>query len=975
MTERSFEKHDLQWFQRIVERYPFPRRIDSIHLHHTWKPRKSEFAGEETIVGIWSYHVEKLGWSDIAQHLTIDPDGGLWPGRAWDLPPASATGFNGNGEVGPFMIEMIGDFDLGRDALEDEQRKAVVSVIATLQEKLDLPRDAVRFHNEMSTKSCPGSGVDKAQLLREVKAARTRLRSAAPARGAAAGPFLRWPGDHEQVAALIAGTSTRAAREADGEVPEGWAGRAAVARESVARGDKRPDLTGPELHEIEPFVVNLRRGRLSQDGDFKSTETQVRAIFDRHLEEEAAAAAAEGRPLRLVFYAHGGLNKEQSALRQAHDQYKWWRANRVYPIFFVWETGLGETLRDILFRGQRGVAARGFFEDLKNSAIERLGRLVGDRVWSGMKNSAAAAVDPVPPNHPEEGGGARFVAEQLRAFAAAHQGQLEVHAIGHSAGSNFHSHFVPALLEGGAVSLRSLTFLAPAVSIRDYRRRLDGLLGHGIDSLNLFALDRPTELADHAGPYSAGSLLWLVSRALEEERDMPLLGMEEYLRRDTALRARFGLGAPPQAPVPVGLVFSPSPSDVGRNACRARQHGAFDNNPPTMNAVALRILGLDQPKPPVPFEDVVPEVSIVRALDEEGEIEELRRTVLALISAPTAGPAMLAAPAAVSAPLVGAPPLSAPTTPVVAAASGVGLQPGGRRRALTIAVDDYPDPDDRLSGCVGDADAWTETLGGLGFEVIRLTDGDATRNGILAGIGSLLRQAAPGDSVVIHYSGHGTNVEDLDGDEEDDGRDEALCPVDFRTGAVLIDDDLRGVLDELPAGVALTVLLDCCHSGTATRVAASRSRTRPGGRARFVRPSAQLDAAHRAFRSRAGRAAGARGAEGIPIRWVNFSACLPHELALEHGGLGDFTRLATGLLRQGASGLTVGEFQRRILQAFGPQPAQTPLLDPTGAADLPLFGAAVDGRSVAGPRSGSAAAGDVAALLRIAAGLLQGSAS
>lgn len=63
---------------------------------------------------------------------------------------------------------------------------------------------------------------------------------------------------------------------------------------------------------------------------------------------------------------------------------------------------------------------------------------------------------------------------------------------------------------------------------------------------------------------------------------------------------------------------------------------------------------------------------------------------------------------------------------------------------------------------------------------------------------------------VFHFSGHGTQVEDLNGDEAD-GLDEAICPLDFESEGVVTDDELHALLPE--QGTTL-VVLDCCHSGT-----------------------------------------------------------------------------------------------------------------------------------------------------------------
>ena len=72
-----------------------------------------EAAGLELCQRMWRFHTQELGWSDIAQHVTIDPAGRIWLNRSWDRPPASAKGFNGSSKLGPFMIEVIGNFDQG----------------------------------------------------------------------------------------------------------------------------------------------------------------------------------------------------------------------------------------------------------------------------------------------------------------------------------------------------------------------------------------------------------------------------------------------------------------------------------------------------------------------------------------------------------------------------------------------------------------------------------------------------------------------------------------------------------------------------------------------------------------------------------------------------------------------------------------------------------------------------------------------
>lgn len=157
------------------------RRITEVHLHHTFVPthdmfhRAAEELGDRRAAGLelcrrmWRFHVEDRDFADIAQHVSIDPRGMIWLNRNWDRPPAICSGFNGDVRAGPFMIETIGNFDLGRDVLAGEQRRAVVSVIAGVQHACGLVPETLVFHNDMTDlKSCPGTGVDKADIVGEV---------------------------------------------------------------------------------------------------------------------------------------------------------------------------------------------------------------------------------------------------------------------------------------------------------------------------------------------------------------------------------------------------------------------------------------------------------------------------------------------------------------------------------------------------------------------------------------------------------------------------------------------------------------------------------------------------------------------------------------------------------------------------------------------------------------------------------------
>ena len=81
----KFHKLSVDEFVALLQTVTPARRINAVHLHHTWKPRHRDYRGIDTIVSMWRFHTETQGWKDIAQHLSIAPDGSLWTGRHWDL--------------------------------------------------------------------------------------------------------------------------------------------------------------------------------------------------------------------------------------------------------------------------------------------------------------------------------------------------------------------------------------------------------------------------------------------------------------------------------------------------------------------------------------------------------------------------------------------------------------------------------------------------------------------------------------------------------------------------------------------------------------------------------------------------------------------------------------------------------------------------------------------------------------------------
>lgn len=117
-----------------------------------------------------------------------------------------------------------------------------------------------------------------------------------------------------------------------------------------------------------------------------------------------------------------------------------------------------------------------------------------------------------------------------------------------------------------------------------------------------------------------------------------------------------------------------------------------------------------------------------------------------------------------------------------------------------------------LKACEADAKDMRALTGGLGFDGELILTQDATVENVTAAIGGAAERLAAGDLLVLSYSGHGGQVPDVHGEEEDD-LDETWVLYDRQ----LVDDELFALYGRFAAGVRILVLSDSCHSGSVTR--------------------------------------------------------------------------------------------------------------------------------------------------------------
>ncbi len=92
-----------------------------------------------------------------------------------------------------------------------------------------------------------------------------------------------------------------------------------------------------------------------------------------------------------------------------------------------------------------------------------------------------------------------------------------------------------------------------------------------------------------------------------------------------------------------------------------------------------------------------------------------------------------------------------------------------------------------------------------------LTPVKPTRRNIIDALLKLVMSGA--NRLFFHYSGHGSWEYDTNKDERD-RRDESIVPLDYRRAGMITDDQLRGLLTFMKPTSRLSIILDCCHSGT-----------------------------------------------------------------------------------------------------------------------------------------------------------------
>lgn len=266
-----------------------------------------------------------------------------------------------------------------------------------------------------------------------------------------------------------------------------------------------------------------------------------------------------------------------------------------------------------------------------------------------------------------------------------------------------------------------------------------------------------------------------------------------------------------------------------------------------------------------------------------------------------------------------------------------------KKYAIIIAVGDYQqDTGWGKISSVNDVPLIKSALLAQGFldgDVVVLADEQATKLKIVTAFEALRGKIKSGDIVVIHYSGHGQQIFDDNGDEAD-GLDEALIPYDawaqynarYKGENHLRDDELNAISSSIRNTLGkdgqLLLILDSCHSGSATRGQKAR-----GGNAALTPPNWNVKSSEKTSGSGVLERV-VLGKDTSPM--IMISGASAEELNYEYDGVGSLSYAYSKAMNELGSDFTYRQLFSKIASIMNViAPRQRPTIE--GDIDYKLF--------------------------------------
>ncbi len=349
---------------------------------------------------------------------------------------------------------------------------------------------------------------------------------------------------------------------------------------SIAQGTAELKKS-PTRAEIAGHFVHIDDGEFHDNGRYWSNLSDMTATA-KHLAESK-------KYKHLLFYAHGGLNSTKDSARRISATKEVFKANSIYPYHFMYDTGMLEEIKDIILgKKERTTDRVAGNADWGEKFIEFTTRKPGRAVWREMKGDAKISFY-------NNRAGIKTISTFIKNLVVDNKLSKDIHVIGHSTGGILLAHFIEAFRKiAPKQKITTCSLMAPASTVDLFNTHYKPYLGSkagkfGIDKMTVYNLTDELELADNVAKIYRKSLLCLVSKALEEEREAMLLGMHRYSAK-----------LEKTSPGILDFVYSDGKKKTSKSRSASESHGGFDNDKYTMNDILSTILGK---KPVRPFND------------------------------------------------------------------------------------------------------------------------------------------------------------------------------------------------------------------------------------------------------------------------------------------------------------------------------------------------------------------------------------
>lgn len=301
--------------------------------------------------------------------------------------------------------------------------------------------------------------------------------------------------------------------------------------------------TGTTIHgldldpQLAPFLINTGdKGALSTEGRIRTPQGDLHEMARQILTTPVTEAGYR----HVVLYANGGFTSEKKGAETANRLFRICRQKGVCVYFFIWESGIVESLFGWLKSTDDALGPVGFsWKEAWDRIREKAGDIwhkiqyeIGEKLapplrtifWKEGKGRAIGASQP--------GGGARLFVEKLfEVISQVPDDNYRFHLVGHSGGSIYLAHLyenkLSSLLQQHAAKakLASIQFMAPAISINDAQT----MLKDAIDKNNflVYMLKKEDEEKDSIGIYPHSLLMYAREYADENEKPLHLLGIRK----------------------------------------------------------------------------------------------------------------------------------------------------------------------------------------------------------------------------------------------------------------------------------------------------------------------------------------------------------------------------------------------------------------------------------------------------------------